>query len=272
MKRAFWIVILAAPFAWSFGDYSAPAPKILDEVGIDQRLGQSLPLDLTFKDQSGQTVRLQDYFSGHKPVLLTLVYYQCPMLCSEVLNGLVRTLRVIPLSAGRDFQIVTVSFDPSEKPELAAKKRLNYLDKYHRPGADQGWSFLTGDAEAIHKLTQAVGFRYAWDQQAKQFAHAAAIMIATPDGKLSRYFFGVEYPSQDVRLSLVEASNGKIGSLMDQVLLYCFHYDPATGRYGLLIMRVLQLGAILTVLFLGLFIGLMLWREKHMALKENHAR
>jgi len=250
---------------------AAPLPKALENVGVTQKLGESIPLNLMFRDETGQPVALAHYFQDHKPVLLTMVYYECPMLCSEILNGLVRTLRILPLSAGKDFNIVTVSFNPAETSKLAAQKKLSYIDKYHRAGADQGWAFLTGDESSIKALTEAVGFRYTWDAQIKQFAHASAIMILTPQGKLSRYFYGVEYPSQDVRLSLVEASNGKIGTFIDQLTLYCFHYDPATGRYGLVIMRALQILSVVTLLALALLIGTLLWREKHSMRQEKQA-
>jgi len=273
MRNAPPIIFLASLLLASgaFADNTAVQPKILDNVGITQRLGESIPLDLTFNDETGHPVQLSHYFQDHKPVLLTMVYFECPMLCSEILNGLVRTLRIIPLSAGKDFNLVTVSFDPTETPKLAALKKLSYVDKYRRPGAADGWAFLTGNETNIKKLADAVGFRYAWDPQLKQFAHASSIMILTPQGKLARYFYGVEFPSQDVRLSLVEASGGKIGGFIDQAVLFCYHYDPATGRYGLLIMRVLQLAAVATLLALALLVSALLWQEKHAVPKEKQA-
>jgi protein SCO1/2 len=267
-KSIFLLLVLLARGVYAD---TSTQPKILDNVGITQRLGETIPLDLTFNDETGRPIQLSHYFQNNKPVLLTMVYFQCPMLCSEILNGLVRTLRVIPLSAGKDFNILTVSFDPTETPKLAALKKLSYVDKYRRAGAADGWFFLTGNEPNIKKLADAVGFRYAWDPQLKQFAHASTIMILTPQGKLARYFYGVEFPSQDVRLSLVEASNGKIGSLVDQVELFCYHYDPSTGRYGLLIMRVLQLSAGATLLALIILVSALLWQEKHSAPKEKQA-
>jgi len=240
-------------------------PAALKNVGVTQRLNERIPLDLKFRNESGQIVPLSTYFSDHKPVLLTLVYYQCPMLCSEILNGVLRTLRALPLNVGKDFNVVTVSFDPTEMPPLAAQKKANYLDKYNRAGSENGWAFLTGEESSVRALAQAVGFQYEWDPQIKQFAHGSAIMVVTPQGLLSRYFYGVEYPTQDVRLSLVEAGQGKVGSFIDQVMLYCYQYNPATGRYGLVIMRAVQIAGALTALALALFVGLMLWHEK-----KNH--
>jgi len=236
-------------------------PAVPSEIGIDQKLDERVPLDAEFRDEAGKTVRLGDYF-GRKPVLLVLVYYDCPMLCTLSLNGVLHSLQTIRLSAGQDFEVVTVSFDPREKPELAAAKKRVYLTLYNRSSGWAGWHFLTGDEGQIRRLTSAVGFRYKWDAASGQYAHATGIMILTPEGKLSRYFYGIDYPPPDLRLSLVEASDGKIGSAADEVLLYCFHYDPATGRYGLVITRVLQLAGAATVLVLGGFVVVMAFREK----------
>jgi protein SCO1/2 len=235
---------------------------ILDNVGIDQKLDAQVPLDLEFRNETGQTVKLKDYF-GDKPVILTLVYYECPMLCTQVLNGLLSTMRSLSFDAGKQYTVLTVSFDPRETSQLAAEKKKGYLSQYNRPGAAEGWHFLTGDKEPIKKLAAAVGFRYAWDEQNKQFAHAAGIMVLTPQGKVSRYFYGLEYAPRDLRLGLVEASQGKIGSLADQVLLYCYHYDAATGKYGLLVARVLQLAGGITVLGLATLVGIMLRAERN---------
>jgi protein SCO1/2 len=234
-------------------------PPLLRQVGIDQRLNQQLPLDLVFRNETGQQVPLRAYF-GRRPVVLTLVYYECPMLCNQVLNGLVSALRVLKFDAGREFDIVTVSFNPRETPALAAEKKQNYLARYKRPTAADGWHFLTGEPEAIDALTRAVGFRYAYDPATKQFAHASAILVLTPDGRIARYFYGIEYAPKDLRLGLVEASQGKVGNLVDQVLLYCFHYDPATGKYGAIAMNIMRIGAVLTVLLLGGFMTVM-WRR-----------
>lgn len=264
------VLLVAASPLLHADNASAVKPNILDNVGIVQKLGDQLPLNLPFKDETGAPVTLGHYFQDHRPVILAFVYYECPMLCTEILNGLTRTMRAMPLSAGKDFQVVTVSFDPRETPKLAAQKKMKYIDAYRRAGADKGWAFLTGDESSIKALTKAAGFSYAWDPKLQQFAHASTIMIVTPEGKLSRYFYGVEYPTQDVRLSLVEASSNKIGTFIDQVTLYCYHYDPTTGRYGLIITRVLQVVAAATLLGLIALIGTLLWFEKKHP-KENHA-
>jgi protein SCO1/2 len=244
-------------------------PELLKDVGVDQKLNDEIPLDLKFRDEHGQTVELAQYF-GSKPVILTLVYYNCPMLCTQVLNGLDRTLELLPMDIGKDFNVVTVSIDPTERPVLAEAKQAMYTGMYGRPGAAQGWHFLTGDEPEIKHLAQAVGFRYAYDAESKQFAHASVIMMLTPEGRLSRYFYGIEYPQRDVRLGLVEASQGKIGSPIDQVLLFCYHYDPHTGKYGLLISRVIQLAGILTVLAGGICL-FFLFRGEHYALPGRRA-
>lgn len=239
-------------------------PELLKQVGIDQKLNDEIPLDLTFRDEHGQTVQLARYF-GSKPVILTLVYYNCPMLCTQVLNGLDRSLKLIPLTLGKDFNVVTVSIDPTERPVLAEAKQAMYTGMYGRPGAAEGWHFLTGDEPQIKALTQAVGFRYAYDSESKQFAHASVIMVLTPEGRLSRYFYGIEYPQRDLRLGLLEASQGKISSPVDAILLFCYHYDPHTGKYGLVISRVLQLAGGLTVLIGGIFL-FFLFRGEHYSL------
>jgi len=226
-------------------------PELLRDVGLDQKPGDSIPLDLPFRDEHGQPVTLGQFF-GQKPVILTLVYYQCPMLCTEVLNGLLRSAKELPLQIGKDFAIVTVSIDPTERPILAEVKHELYTGLYGQAGAPQGWHFLTGSEPQIKALAQAVGFRYAYDSATGQFAHPSAIMLLTPAGKLARYFYGISYPSRDLRLGLVEASQEKIGSPIDQVLLYCYHYDPATGKYGLLISHVIQVAGGLTVVIMAL--------------------
>ncbi|HEX4075499.1 MAG TPA: SCO family protein [Candidatus Acidoferrales bacterium] len=236
-------------------------PDLLKQVSIDQKLNESIPLNLTFRDEHGKTVELAQYF-GSKPVILTLVYYSCPMLCTQVLNGLDRSMENIPLTIGKDFNVVTVSIDPTERPVLAEAKQELYTGMYERPGAAQGWHFLTGDEPQIKTLADAVGFHYAYDPDSKQYAHAAAIMLLTPDGRISRYFYGVTYPERDLRLGLVDASSGKIGSPLDAAMLYCYHYDPHTGKYGLLISRVIQVSGALTILLggIGLFV---LFRGEH---------
>jgi protein SCO1 len=244
-------------------------PELLKDVGVDQKLNDEIPLDLTFRDEHGATVELARYF-GSKPVILTLVYYNCPMLCTQVLNGLDRTLKLIPMSIGKDFNVVTVSIDPTERPVLAEAKQAMYTGMYGRPGAAEGWHFLTGDQPQIEALAQAVGFRYAYDSESKQFAHASVIMVLTPEGKLSRYFYGIQYPERDLRLGLVEASQGKISSPVDAILLFCYHYDPHTGKYGLLISRVIQLSGALTVLIGGIFL-FFLFRGEHYRLPGGRA-
>lgn len=230
-------------------------------VGLDQRLNEQLPLDLSFRDETGKPVYLRDYF-GEKPVVLALVYYQCPMLCTLVLNGLLRSLRALSFTAGTEFTVVTVSFDPRETSALAATKKAAYLQDYARPGAETGWHFLTGEEPAIQQLTQAVGFRYVYDAKADQYAHASGIIVLTPQGRIARYFYGVEYAPRDLRLGLVEASANKIGSPVDQLLLLCYHYDPATGKYGVLITNVIRLAGVATVLGLGTFMLVMFRRER----------
>jgi protein SCO1/2 len=244
-------------------------PELLKQVGIDQKLNQSIPLDLTFHDEDGKTVALGQFF-GQKPVILTLVYYNCPMLCTQVLNGVESSLKELSTDIGNQYDVVTISIDPTESHVLAKTKKEMYVGMYGRPGAAQGWHFLTGDEPQIKQLANAVGFRYAYDPDTKQFAHASAIMLLTPEGKISRYFYGIQYPTRDLRLGLVEASEGKIGTPVDQVLLFCYHYDPATGKYGLLISHVIQIGGALTVLILGVGM-LILFRGEHYALPHRKA-
>lgn len=239
-------------------------PPLLREVGIDQKLGDQVPLDLEFRDEQGRTVKLGQYF-GEKPVVLALVYYECPMLCTQVLNGLTSALKVLKFDAGNEFEIVTVSFDARETPAMAAAKKENYLARYERPQSAAGWHFLTGEQSSIDALTKSVGFRYAWDERGNQFAHASAIMVLTPQGRLAQYFYGIEYSPKDLRLGLVEASQNKIGNFVDKVLLYCYHYDPATGKYGVMIMRVLRLSAVATMLALGIFMAVMFRRDRRQA-------
>ena len=229
---------------------AAPPPTILKQVGIEQRLDAQLPLELAFRDESGREVGLSEFF-GHRPVVLSLVYYNCPMLCGEVLNGMASVFSVLKFDIGKDFDVITVSFDPRETPDLARGKKRIFMERYGRPGAEQGWHFLTGSKESIDALTRATGFNYAWDEQSQQFAHAAAIMVATPSGKISKYFYGVEYAPKDLRFGLIQASENRIGTVVDQVLLYCYHYDPRTGKYGAIISHVMQLAGVATILILG---------------------
>jgi len=244
------------------GILSPPAnvrPPGLKNVGIQQNLNQSLPLDLAFTDDLGRNVHLADYF-GKKPVILSLVYFNCPMLCGEVLSGLEHSLHMMSFDAGKEFEVITVSFDPKDTPEMAAKKKSEFLKRYKRSGAEQGWHFLVGKQDVIDALTKAVGFQYDYNANTQQYAHAAAIMIATPEGKLAQYYYGVEYPPKDLRLGLVEAGKGKIGNIVDAMLLYCYHYDPEQGKYSATILRVLRLAGMVTMLFIGTFIFVMIRR------------
>jgi protein SCO1/2 len=231
-------------------------PPLLQGIGIDQRLNEQLPLDLQFRDETGKTVTLGDYF-GKKPVILSLVYFDCPMLCTMAENGLLHSLQEVKFNVGNQFDVLTVSFDPHDNAQLAAAKKAVYVGLYGRKGADAGWHFLTGDEASIEQLTRAVGFRYRYDAQAKQFVHATGIMVLTPKGKIARYFYGIYYPSRDLRLGLVEASANKIGSPVDEVLLFCCRYDPTTGKYGVIISRLIQISGLMTVLSIaGLILAL----------------
>ncbi len=241
-------------------------PAILQNVGIDQRIGAPVPQELIFRDDAGTPVRLGNYF-GRKPLVLALVYYKCPMLCTMVLNDLTKSLNGMSLTAGRDFDVLTISFDPKETPVLAAEKKLQYLRAYRRPGAEAGWHFLTGSRDSIDAVTRAVGFRYAWDAEHQLYAHASGIMILTPDGTVSRYFFGVDYVPADLRIALDQAALGTLAPAPtpDPVLLYCFRYDPRTGRYGLIVSRALQVGGVVTLAILSGGILLMLRSERKRA-------
>ncbi len=232
----------------------------LHDVGLDQKLNGQVPRDLRFVDEAGREVRLGDYF-GPRPVVLVLAYYECPMLCTEVLNGLVGSLETLPFDAGKQFDVVVVSIDPGETPALATQKKQLYLKRYGRPGAENAMHFLTGREDAIKALTSAVGFRYKYDPATDQFAHVAVLTILTPDARVSRYLYGIEYSPRDLKLALVEAADGKIGSAVDQALLFCYHYDPETGKYGLAIMNLVRLGGIFTVAGVVAFILLNLRRR-----------
>jgi protein SCO1/2 len=247
-------------FAMSPAGAQDPPAGILNEIGVDQKLNAPVPLQLTFKDESGNDVKLAELLRG-KPVILSLVYYECPMLCSMTLNGLVKSLRPLAFNVGEDFEVVTISFDPSEKPDLAAAKKNVYIKDYGRAGAEKGWHFLTGSSDSIEALTQAVGYRYKWDAATKQWAHVSAIVILTPDGRVSQYLYGIEFSSRDLRLSLVQASQNKIGTLVDRILLYCYHYNPETGKYGIVIMNTVRLASVATVLALAAFIVISRRRE-----------
>jgi protein SCO1/2 len=242
------------------GIMSPPAnvrPPGLKNVGIEQHLDEQIPPELAFRDEAGKSVRLGDYFAK-KPAILNLVYYQCPMLCGEVLSGLESALRVLKFDVGKEFEVLTVSFDPRETPDMATKKKAEFLKRYGRPGAAEGWHFLTGPQASIDALTKAAGFQYQYDPKTGQFAHSTAIMVLTREGKIAQYYYGVEYAPKDLRLGLIQASENKIGNLADQVLLYCYHYDPTTGKYGAIIARVLQLSGLATVLAMGVLMTILI--------------
>ncbi|MBM3734386.1 MAG: SCO family protein [Acidobacteria bacterium] len=235
------------------GESSLGATSIPDQVkdaAIEQRLNDPVPLDAEFTDDTGARKPLREYISKERPSILVPVYYECPMLCHMILNGVLRALRAVPLNVGKDFDVVAFSFDPSEGPQSARAKKFEYIERYNRPGTEQGWIFLTGDDANVRRLTEAIGYRYKKDESSGQWIHASGIMVVTPDGRLSKYFYGVEFSARDLRLGLVEASANKIGSVVDQVLLYCFHYDPAVGKYSLTILRIMRGAAAAT--FLGI--------------------
>jgi protein SCO1 len=242
------------------GDPTSARPGLLSKIKIDQKIGSDIPLDLPFIDDHGNAVRLGDYF-GKRPVVLALVYYECPMLCTQVLNGLVSSLETMSLSAGRDFDVIAVSFNPKEGPGLASQKKAAYVKRYGRPETADGWHFLTGTQDSITRLTQAVGFQYAFDEKIGQFAHGAAIEVLTPKGTIARYFYGIEFSPRDLRLGLVEASNGQLGTMADSVLLFCYHYDPETGKYGASVMTLVRVAGIATILAFGIFLTVNLRRE-----------
>jgi protein SCO1/2 len=237
-------------------------PEVLKNVGLDQKLNAQVPLDINFRDEHGASVTIRQLLQN-KPAILTLVYYKCPMLCTEVLNGTLNSLKEVPLEIGKDFNVITVSIDASEKPVLAEAKQIMYTGLYGRPGAVHGWHFLTGDEPQIRELAGAVGFRFVYDKESSQFAHASGIMVLTPEGRLSRYFYGISYPPRDVRLGLVEASEGRIGSTVDAIMLFCFHYDPQTGKYSLFITNFVRAAGALTVFLIALTIIIFLRREKY---------
>ena len=251
----------AAGYKLEPGSPSSTLPKPLREIGFDQNLDQHIPLDVPFTDDAGRAVQLRQYF-GTRPVVMVFAYYECPMLCSLVENGLAGALKVNSLAPGRDFDVVFVSIDPRDTPQAAAAKKATFVERYGHPNAAAGAHFLTGEQASIQRLAKAAGFRYVWDEDTKQFAHPSGIIVLTPDGRLARYLFGIEYGPRDLRFGIVDASEGKVGSPADALLLYCFHYDPMTGKYGFAIMRSLRLAGIATVLTLGAFITVMVRREK----------
>ena len=243
------------------GDAASAKPGILGRIGIDQRLNHHVPLDLPFVDENGKDVRLGDYF-GKRPVLLALVYYECPMLCTQVLNGVTGALKTLSFDVGKEFDVVAVSINPREGPGLASQKKAAYVERYGRPQTAAGWHFLTGREENIRALAAAVGFRYEYDESIKQYAHGAGIELLTPKGVIARYFYGIEYAPRDLRLGIIEASEEKIGSPIDTALLLCFHYDPTTGKYGPTALTMVRIGAVLTIAAFAVFLFVSLRRER----------
>jgi protein SCO1 len=241
---------------------SSGLPDALKEIGIEQKLGDQLPLDVEFKDETGQPVKLGSYFGKGRPVVIAFVYYECPMLCNEVLNGLTGSLKGMSLDAGKDFDVIALSFDAreNEKPGLGKNKKAAYLERYGRANSEKGWHFLTGSQASIDAVAKAAGFSYRWDEKSNQFAHAGGVMVVTPQGKMSRYFYGIDYAPRDLKLGLIESADNKVGTAADQMFLYCYHYDPATGRYGLAILSVIRLGALVTLLGMGAM-GFVFWRR-----------
>jgi len=237
-------------------------PSVLENVGFEPQLNAHLPLDLAFRDEAGRNVELREYFTG-KPVLLALVYYGCPMLCNQTEQGVVGALRMLSFQPGRDYEVVFVSFDPRESPDMAREKKESAMTHFRRPETASGWHFLTGSTESIEALTKGANFRYSFDQKSGLFAHASGILLLTPDGRISRYFYGVEYPARDIRLGLVEASAGKIGTPVDRALLFCYRYDPTSARYSAAILKIIRLGGVLTML--ALVAGILVFRRRDIA-------
>ena len=242
----------------------ASRSSIINDVGIDQQLGSQIDLSLQFRDETGRLVPLSNYFRGH-PVIFAPVYYMCGSLCPMTLNSLVQSMHILAFDASKDFEVVAFSFDPKETPDMAMTTRARFVKDYNRKATDAGIHFLTGEPAAIHSLTESLGFHYKWDNQTQQWAHATAIMVATPEGKVGQYFFGLEYSARDLRLSLVQASAGELGNVVDKVLLYCYHYDPATGKYGLLVIRIVRLFGAATALALFGFMFVMFRRDARTA-------
>jgi protein SCO1/2 len=254
-------LILCSTIAFGQGLNSSSEVQPLQGIDIEQNLEGKISGDLVFRDESGKTVKLADYL-GDKPVVLTPVYYNCPMLCTMILNGVLKTLNAMSFEVGKEFDIVTFSFDPAEDSEMARKKKNTYLNKYDRPGSEKGWHFLTGEQEQIAQLTDEIGFRYKFDEATNQFVHASGIMVLTPDGTISKYFLGVEYSPRDLKFALMEASQNKVGTAVDKLLLYCYHYDPSTGEYGVAIMNVIRILGTATVVVLVTFMVVMLRRDR----------
>jgi protein SCO1/2 len=251
----------AMPQAEEPGDAAAAKPGLLSKIGIDQRLNEHIPLDLAFVDETGRDVKLRDYF-GKRPVLLAMVYYECPMLCTQVLNGVTGALKVLNFDVGKEFDVIAVSINPKEGPGLAASKKQAYVERYGRPDTADGWHFLTGREENIRALANAVGFRYAYDEEIQQYAHGAGVELLTPKGVIARYFYGIEYSPKDVKFGIMESAENKVGNAAEQLLLYCYHYDPATGKYGATAMTMVRIGAVLTMVGFAAFLFVSLRQER----------
>ncbi len=268
-KRGISLLLFLAVVGLSPAVAQQTPADVIRQVHFDQKLDAQLPLDAAFRDERGRTVQLGTYF-GKRPVIVALVYYDCPMLCNMILNGLVKSLRIVQFDAGTDFDVVVISFDARETPELATAKKEVYMQQYGRgAGPAAGWHFLTGSEQSIARVTQTAGFTFIWDEATQQFAHPSGVLVLTREGKLSRYFYGIEYAPRDLRLGLVEASAGRIGSLSDQVLLYCYHYDPTTGKYGFVIISIVRVLGTGTALALGAFMFVMFRRERRGALLKE---
>ena len=275
MKRVFFVscpallalVLFPAARLGASGAPGSPPPEAplppppVKDVGFDQKLGEAIPLDLVFRDEAGESVRLSRYF-GKRPVVLSLVYFNCPMLCGMTTDGLVRSVRALRFEPGTDYEILSVSFDPRETAEMASEKKRTVMAQYGRKSGPGGWHFLTGDAASVAALTSALGFRYVWDAEQKQFAHATGITLLTPQGRIAKVFFGIEYPAKDLRLALIEASEERIGNLVDQLLLLCFHYDPKVGRYTATVRNLVRAGGVITLVLVAGFVTIMLRRER----------
>jgi protein SCO1/2 len=264
-------LVLCAGTGVSFGQLADQLPAELEDVGVEEHLDASLPLELEFVDEEGKTVQLGDYFDGERPVILTLNYYRCPMLCGLQLNGVVDGLESMDWTPGVEFEMVTVSINPLETPELAKAKKENYLKRYQRPAAARGWHFLTGQQENIERLAETVGFGYRYDPEVGQYAHAAVIFICTPDGRVARYLYGIEYPARRLKLALMEASEGEIGGALDQLIMYCYHYDPTSRRYAPVAMNIMRVGGGATAVMLALTLG-GFWIREHRQKKRTEKR
>lgn len=266
LRAAVALVLLVAGAVPVIADNSATAPKLPGRVAIAQKLNSQLPLDTMLRDEEGRVVRLGDYFKSGRPVVLTFMYFRCPMLCSMVMDGATNSMTELKFDIGKDFDVVTISIDPRDKPEAAAEMKDKYVKRYGRLSAANGWHFLTGHDSSIKKITETVGFQYAYDPETDQFAHGAALLVITPQGRVSRYFYGFEYKPRDLRLALFEASQNKIGGAAEQLLLLCFHYDPATGKYSRNAMTFVRMGGVATMLGLASFVLIMLRRERRDAI------